>query len=88
MVSLVNHGTGLPQAAQTLADLAKPYGVAVLDAPVSGGHAVALARQLTTIVGGDKDVVERLEPDRQRPPPTAVRTHRHATVQPRCRAPR
>lgn len=59
---LVNHGTGLPQAAQSLADLAKPYGIAVLDAPVSGGHAVALARQLTTIVGGDKDVVERLEP--------------------------
>lgn len=59
---LVNHGTGLPRAAQDLAQLAAPHGVAVVDAPVSGGHAVAVARQLTTIVGGDKPVVERLVP--------------------------
>jgi 3-hydroxyisobutyrate dehydrogenase-like beta-hydroxyacid dehydrogenase len=49
---VVNHGTGLPSEAQRLAELAAPYGITVLDAPVSGGHAVALARQLTTIVGG------------------------------------
>ncbi|TDW95255.1 3-hydroxyisobutyrate dehydrogenase-like beta-hydroxyacid dehydrogenase [Kribbella pratensis] len=59
---LVNHGTGLPQAARELARLAEPYGVEVLDAPVSGGRAVALARQLTTIVGGRTQVVERLTP--------------------------
>lgn len=59
---LVNHGTGLPQAARELARLAEPHGVEVLDAPVSGGHAVALARQLTTIVGGEPRVVERLTP--------------------------
>jgi 3-hydroxyisobutyrate dehydrogenase-like beta-hydroxyacid dehydrogenase len=59
---LVNHGTGLPQAARELARLAEPHGVDVVDAPVSGGHAVALARQLTTIVGGEARVVERLTP--------------------------
>jgi 3-hydroxyisobutyrate dehydrogenase-like beta-hydroxyacid dehydrogenase len=59
---LVNHGTGLPQAARELARLAEPHGVDVVDAPVSGGHAVALARQLTTIVGGEARVVERLRP--------------------------
>lgn len=32
------------------------------DAPVSGGHAVALARQLTTIVDGDASTVARLTP--------------------------
>jgi 3-hydroxyisobutyrate dehydrogenase-like beta-hydroxyacid dehydrogenase len=59
---LVNHGTGLPQAARELTRLAEPHGVDVVDAPVSGGHAVALARQLTTIVGGEARVVERLTP--------------------------
>ncbi|WP_314173724.1 NAD(P)-dependent oxidoreductase [Streptomyces winkii] len=59
---LVNHGTGLPQAAQELAQLAAPYGIEVVDAPVSGGHAVAVARRLTTIVGGDQQVVERVTP--------------------------
>jgi 3-hydroxyisobutyrate dehydrogenase-like beta-hydroxyacid dehydrogenase len=59
---LVNHGTGLPEATRHLADLAKPYGVTVVDAPVSGGHTVALARQLTTIAGGPDDAIERLTP--------------------------
>jgi len=61
---LVNHGTGLPQQARHLTELAEPYGVAVVDAPVSGGHAVAVAvaRQLTTIVGGEAEVVRRLTP--------------------------
>ncbi|WP_327365825.1 NAD(P)-dependent oxidoreductase [Streptomyces sp. NBC_01217] len=59
---LVNHGTGLPQAARELAQLAAPYGIEVVDAPVSGGHAVAVARQLTTIAGGNQQVVERVTP--------------------------
>jgi 3-hydroxyisobutyrate dehydrogenase-like beta-hydroxyacid dehydrogenase len=59
---LVNHGTGLPQEQQRLADAALPYGVAVLDAPVSGGRTVAEAHQLTTMVGGSKEVVERATP--------------------------
>src|SRR6185437_4221436 len=59
---LVNHGTGLPQEARHLTELPAPYGVAVVDAPVAGGHAASYARQLTTIVGGDADVVHRLTP--------------------------
>jgi 3-hydroxyisobutyrate dehydrogenase-like beta-hydroxyacid dehydrogenase len=57
---LVNHGTGLPSQARQLADLAAPYGITVLDAPVSGGRTVALARELTTIVGGPDDAVGRV----------------------------
>lgn len=59
---LVNHGTGLPQEARHLAELAAPYGISVLDAPVSGGRAVAEARQLTTIVGGEAEIIQRLTP--------------------------
>jgi 3-hydroxyisobutyrate dehydrogenase-like beta-hydroxyacid dehydrogenase len=49
----------LPSEAQRLAEFAAPYGLTVLDAPASGGHAVALARQLTTIVGGPDAEVAR-----------------------------
>jgi 3-hydroxyisobutyrate dehydrogenase-like beta-hydroxyacid dehydrogenase len=59
---LVNHGTGLPQVARHLTEVAAPYGVAVVDAPVAGGPAASYAHQLTTIVGGDDDVVRRLTP--------------------------
>lgn len=59
---LINHGTGLPQAARGLADLAASYGIEVIDAPVSGGRAVAEARQLTTIAGGPSDAVEKATP--------------------------
>jgi 3-hydroxyisobutyrate dehydrogenase-like beta-hydroxyacid dehydrogenase len=59
---VVNHGTGLPAAAAAMADKARPFGVSVVDAPVSGGRAGAEARQLTTIVGGELHVVERLRP--------------------------
>jgi 3-hydroxyisobutyrate dehydrogenase-like beta-hydroxyacid dehydrogenase len=57
---LVNHGTGLPAEARRLSELARPYGIDVLDAPVSGGHAVALARELTTIVGGPPEALARV----------------------------
>ncbi|MBT2501057.1 NAD(P)-dependent oxidoreductase [Curtobacterium sp. ISL-83] len=59
---LVHHGTGLPAFALELADLAAPTGVHVLDAPVSGGRAGAVARRLVTIVGGDAAVLERVRP--------------------------
>lgn len=59
---LINHGTGLPAFAEEMTNLAAAHGVAVLDAPVSGGRAGAVARQLTTIVGGDAAVLERCRP--------------------------
>lgn len=59
---LVNHGTGLPSFAQEVTALAAPHGVDVLDAPVSGGRAGAVARSLTTIVGGPTAAVARCRP--------------------------
>jgi 3-hydroxyisobutyrate dehydrogenase-like beta-hydroxyacid dehydrogenase len=59
---VVNHGTGLPREAEAIAVLAAERGVAAIDAPVSGGHAGALAKQLTTIIGGQPDVVDRCRP--------------------------
>jgi 3-hydroxyisobutyrate dehydrogenase-like beta-hydroxyacid dehydrogenase len=61
-VILVNHGTGLPRFAEWMTETAAARGVDVLDAPVSGGHAGAVAKQLTTIVGGDATVLERARP--------------------------
>lgn len=59
---LVNQGTGLPAEALRLGELTEPRGVACVDAPVSGGHAVAVARQLTTIAGGTDDAVALVRP--------------------------
>jgi 3-hydroxyisobutyrate dehydrogenase-like beta-hydroxyacid dehydrogenase len=59
---LVNHGTGLPRAAVETAAFAAELRVTALDAPVSGGHAGAIAKELTTIVGGAEADVERCRP--------------------------
>lgn len=59
---LVNQGTGLPAEAVHLGELTEPHGVAFVDAPVSGGHAVAVARQLTTIVGGADAAAAKVRP--------------------------
>ena len=59
---LVNHGTGLPAFAFEMTRLAKEHGVEVLDAPVSGGHAGAVAKTLVTLVGGEPAVIDRCRP--------------------------
>ncbi|MEU6345693.1 NAD(P)-dependent oxidoreductase [Streptomyces sp. NPDC046977] len=59
---IVNHGTGLPQFAGEMTGMAAAKGIHVLDAPVSGGNAGAVARQLTTMVGGDAQIVEQCRP--------------------------
>jgi 3-hydroxyisobutyrate dehydrogenase-like beta-hydroxyacid dehydrogenase len=59
---VVNHGTGLPGEAEAIAALAGARGVGAIDAPVSGGHAGAVAKQLTTIVGGQPETVDRCQP--------------------------
>lgn len=59
---LINHGTGLPGYAVSLAQRAASSGVLVLDAPVSGGRPGAEARQLTTIVGGPIRALEIVRP--------------------------
>lgn len=59
---LINHGTGLPGYAVSLAQRSASSGVLVLDAPVSGGRPGAEARQLTTIVGGPIQALEIVRP--------------------------
>jgi len=59
---IVNNGTGDVDTAIEIANMAAAYGISVLDAPVSGGGPGAEARQLSTIVGGDRSTFERAEP--------------------------
>lgn len=51
---VVNHGTGDPDENRRIASTLAAAGFAYLDAPVSGGRPAAVARTLTTIVGGDE----------------------------------
>ena len=59
---VVNHGTGDPSENAQLAAYLGETGHPFLDAPVSGGGPGAVARTLTTIVGGDKAALERCRP--------------------------
>jgi 3-hydroxyisobutyrate dehydrogenase-like beta-hydroxyacid dehydrogenase len=59
---IVNHGTGVPAAARELANLTRKRDVEFADAPVSGGHAVALARRLLTIVGASIQTFALIRP--------------------------
>jgi 3-hydroxyisobutyrate dehydrogenase-like beta-hydroxyacid dehydrogenase len=56
------HSTVHPDTCRRLADVAAAQGIAVVDAPVSGGGGAALERRLLVMVGGDTDVVERCRP--------------------------
>ncbi|BBX15642.1 6-phosphogluconate dehydrogenase [Mycolicibacterium duvalii] len=57
---LVVHTTGSPRTAELLA--ARTPGVAVVDAPVSGGPHDIAAGRITLFVGGDEGAVERARP--------------------------
>jgi 3-hydroxyisobutyrate dehydrogenase-like beta-hydroxyacid dehydrogenase len=59
---LVIHSTVHPTTCRAVADSAASRGVAVVDAPVSGGRARAFAGTLTVMVGGDAADVERCRP--------------------------
>ncbi|ODU29979.1 MAG: hypothetical protein ABT15_05440 [Pseudonocardia sp. SCN 73-27] len=59
---VVNHATGAPDAARRFEEAGRPFGVAVIDAPVSGGREAAIEKALTTMVGGDHDAVARARP--------------------------
>jgi 6-phosphogluconate dehydrogenase (decarboxylating) len=58
----VEVGDQVPANANALGELAASAGVEALDAPVSGGRPGAIARELTTLVGGPEAVVRRCEP--------------------------
>jgi 3-hydroxyisobutyrate dehydrogenase-like beta-hydroxyacid dehydrogenase len=59
---IVNHGTGDPQTAATLAQRVREQGHELLDAPVSGGRPAAERHTLTTFVGGDAGTAQRCRP--------------------------
>lgn len=59
---LVIHTTGSPRTAENIATRAAPFGISVIDAPVSGGpHDIAAAR-LTLFAGGPPAVLEQVRP--------------------------
>jgi 3-hydroxyisobutyrate dehydrogenase-like beta-hydroxyacid dehydrogenase len=60
--TLVLHTTGSPRTAEAIAERARPRGVEVLDAPVSGGPHNAAAGALTLFVGGADDAVTTVRP--------------------------
>jgi 3-hydroxyisobutyrate dehydrogenase-like beta-hydroxyacid dehydrogenase len=59
---VVLHTTGSPRTAEAVAAVAAEHGVAVVDAPVSGGPHDIAEGTLTLFVGGDADVVARIRP--------------------------
>ena len=59
---VIDCSTISPQSARKVADAAKTRGIAMLDAPVSGGTAGAEKGTLTFIVGGDAAALERARP--------------------------
>ena len=59
---IVDHTTASATVAREIHGRAAERGVDFLDAPVSGGEAGAVNGQLTVMLGGDADVVQRASP--------------------------
>jgi 3-hydroxyisobutyrate dehydrogenase len=56
------HSTVHPNTVVTLSKRAAARGLALIDAPVSGGGPAAAARTLTVMIGGDEDIVAAVRP--------------------------
>ncbi|MBH0123535.1 NAD(P)-dependent oxidoreductase [Rhodococcus sp. CX] len=59
---VVDMGSSVPARTQALAERAAEKGIAIVDAPVSGGVARAKQADLAVMVGGDTEAVERVRP--------------------------
>ena len=59
---VVDHSTIDPEGARRVASVLKTRGIEMIDAPVSGGAAVAEAGGLTIMAGGDESVFARVRP--------------------------
>jgi len=59
---LVDHSTIEPGAARRIASVLNTRGIAMVDAPVSGGAAVAEAGELSIMAGGSETMLDRVRP--------------------------
>jgi len=59
---VVDHSTIDPGAARRIASALDARGIAMIDAPVSGGAAVAEAGELSIMAGGSETIVDRVRP--------------------------
>ena len=59
---VIDHSTLDPDGARRVAAALKTRGIEMLDAPVSGGAAVAEAGKLSIMAGGDEATLERVRP--------------------------
>ena len=59
---VVDHSTIVPEGARRIAAALEARGIAMLDAPVSGGATAAAAGTLSIMVGGDENALERARP--------------------------
>lgn len=59
---LIDMTTSTPTLAKKIFDQGKEKGIAVLDAPVSGGDLGAKKGTLTTMVGGEQDAFDHIKP--------------------------
>lgn len=60
--TIIDMTTSSPKLAQKIYQLAKEKGIAALDAPVSGGDVGAKNGTLAIMVGGDKEVYDKMVP--------------------------
>lgn len=60
--TVINHATGDPKQAETVAHRLADYDLNYLDAPVSGGRPGAIAGTLTCFIGGDATTLAACEP--------------------------
>ena len=60
--TIIIHSTVLPETAKSLASQAASHGLALLDAPVSGGARAAMEGKLTLMVGGDPSDLDKVRP--------------------------
>lgn len=61
--AIILHPTAPPSIIHRVADAARPFGVDVLDAPMTGGANIAAAAgTLTFMIGGEANVIERVRP--------------------------
>jgi 3-hydroxyisobutyrate dehydrogenase len=59
---VVDMTSGVPSETRAIGEELARHGVAMLDAPVSGGQKGAVARTLTIMIGGDPALASRLQP--------------------------